>query len=102
MTRSFVDFRNPSDDDLKALAEACDPATFGRVDQDVYDESYRKAGKLNTTHFSTNFHPALAGLLNEIRDVLLEGYDFDTDIKAELYKLNVYGKLQGALLLFGC
>ncbi|KAI0345626.1 hypothetical protein BDW22DRAFT_1353163 [Trametopsis cervina] len=88
---SSVDFSNPSEDDLKALAEACDPATFGRADQDVYDESYRKAGKLNATHFAINFHPGPAGLLDEIRDVLLEGYNFDTEITAELYKLNVYG-----------
>ncbi|KAI0345605.1 hypothetical protein BDW22DRAFT_894553 [Trametopsis cervina] len=88
---SFVDFTNPSDDDLRALSEACDPATFGRADQDVYDESYRKAGKLDTTHFAVNFHPGPAGLLNDIRDVLLEGCDLDTDVTAELYKLNVYG-----------
>lgn len=42
-----VDFMNPSDDGLRRLAEACDPAAFGLDKQNVLDESYRKAGKLD-------------------------------------------------------
>ena len=33
------------------------PATFGHNGRDVLDESYRKAIKLDSTEFSTNFHP---------------------------------------------
>ncbi|KDQ60430.1 hypothetical protein JAAARDRAFT_125785, partial [Jaapia argillacea MUCL 33604] len=76
---------------LRELAEACDPATFGMNQQDVYDESYRKAGKLDLRHFATHFNPDTAGLAEVIRENLLEGKDDNRPIGLELYKLNVYG-----------
>lgn len=85
-----IDFNNPSEDKLKHLAEVCDPATFGRGDQDIYDESYRKAGKLDSKYFSIKFDPLCCGLLDAVRGDLLEGEN-DRPIRAELYKLNVYG-----------
>ncbi|EMD36271.1 hypothetical protein CERSUDRAFT_95613 [Gelatoporia subvermispora B] len=85
-----IDFANVSEDDLKHLSAACDPATFGRNDLDVYDESYRKAGKLDPAYFSVKFDPHCCGLLGAIRGDLLEGQD-ERPIRAELYKLNVYG-----------
>ena len=37
--------------DLEKLAAACQPATFGVNQADVLDESYRKAGTMNTGNF---------------------------------------------------
>ncbi|KAI9061871.1 hypothetical protein FKP32DRAFT_1575007 [Trametes sanguinea] len=83
---------------LQHLAETCDPATFGVDGQDVYDETYRKAGKLDARHFSLNLSPAQVGLLDIVRDHLLVetasraiSPDQYNNIHAELYKLNVYG-----------
>ncbi|KAH8114724.1 hypothetical protein DFH11DRAFT_1688810 [Phellopilus nigrolimitatus] len=89
---SRLDFCNATDEDVKHLADTCDAATFGRNQEDVLDESYRKAGKLDTAHFSTNIDVERSGLMNAIRYDLLEGHDGRRPIKAELYKLNVYGK----------
>ena len=40
------------------LSHACSPATFGLNNQDVLDESYRKAGKLDVGKFAWLFSPA--------------------------------------------
>ncbi|TCD66844.1 hypothetical protein EIP91_000798 [Steccherinum ochraceum] len=86
-----IDFSNPDEEDLKHLAEACDVATFGVDDKEVNDDSYRKAGKLNTSQFCTNFNVYESGLLSVIRDSFLEGDSAGREIRPELYKLNVYG-----------
>ncbi|KAF4618645.1 hypothetical protein D9613_009834 [Agrocybe pediades] len=52
-----IDFMNATNEDLVRLSLACQPASFGRDQQDVYDESYRKAGKLDVNHFSMLFNP---------------------------------------------
>ncbi|OCH89177.1 hypothetical protein OBBRIDRAFT_794532 [Obba rivulosa] len=85
-----IDFASASEDKLKHLTSVCDPATFGRNDRDVYDETYRKAGKLDAAYFAAKFDPQSSGLLDAIRGDLLEG-DRERPIRAELYKLNVYG-----------
>lgn len=40
---------------LKQLIKDCEPAIFGRGGQDVYDETYRRAGAM--ADFTTNFCP---------------------------------------------
>ncbi|KAI0310143.1 hypothetical protein OF83DRAFT_1071034 [Amylostereum chailletii] len=79
-------------DQLLSLADECDPASFGRGNEDVLDETYRKAGKLDNTFFSTPFVPERTTLIDLIRDELLEGPEHARPISAELYKLNVYGE----------
>ena len=86
-----IDFANATEEDLKNLADACDPATFGRNEEDVLDETYRKAGKLDKIHFATDFDPNYSGLMANIHDTILEGHSKDTSVLCELYKLNVYG-----------
>jgi hypothetical protein len=78
------------------------PASFGRGGVDVLDTFYRQAVKLEPTNFSTNFHPANHGILDDIRQVLLpaycgpEGVDgTEMRIHAELYKLNIYSAPSG-------
>lgn len=87
-----VELVSATEEELQRLADTCDPASFGRGAETVLDESYRKAGKLDITDFAINFDPVACGLLDTLRDILLEGYyGKEWGIRAELYKLNVYG-----------
>ncbi|KAF8971147.1 hypothetical protein BDZ97DRAFT_1651431, partial [Flammula alnicola] len=86
-----LEFGNATDAQLSSLAEACEPASFGRNDEDVLDESYRKAGKMDVKNFATQFSPVSSGIVQNIRESLLQGQNADEEIKVELYKLNVYG-----------
>ena len=76
---------------MKNLADYCDPALFGRNHEAVYDESYRKAGKLDNEYFSTHIVPQACGLVDCFEDTLMEGHSTSTSFYCELYKLNVYG-----------
>ncbi|OCH89187.1 hypothetical protein OBBRIDRAFT_778903 [Obba rivulosa] len=85
-----IDFTTAAENELQHLASLCEPATFGMNDQDVYDETYRKTGQLDAAYFAAKFDPQCCGLLDAIRGDLMEG-DYEKPIRAELYKLNVYG-----------
>lgn len=77
---------------LENLLKAAAPATFGRGGQDIYDETYRKALKLDPTAFSSTFNPYELGIVDIIAQVLLpSATDSRTcrAVHAELYKLNV-------------
>ncbi|KAL1708448.1 hypothetical protein EV121DRAFT_287571 [Schizophyllum commune] len=88
-----IDLANASEADLQALSDACQPATFGLNNTDVYDESYRLARKMDTKDFATKFDPEDCGLLDLIADDFLDcGSDVKSRVICELYKLNVYGK----------
>jgi hypothetical protein len=87
---SRINLSNASEADLQHLSDACQPATFGVNGEDVLDESYRKAGKMDVTDFATNFVVEDSGIMDIIRSELLEGHESNKAIKAELYKLNVY------------
>ena len=89
-----IDFSIPDDESLLQLANVCDVATFGINDRDVLDETYRKAGKLDSQYFSAKFDPVATGLLDSLREMLLVGHGNEMSIRAELYKLNVYGQLR--------
>ena len=81
----------PTQSALEHLEATCDPATFGVDSRDVLDESYRKAKKLDSQYFAFSLDIERAGLLEAIRMGLLSGRDEKKAIRAELYKLNVYG-----------
>ena len=87
----FINFASATSKDLGLLTAACDPATFGRGKEDVYDESYRKAVKMDAADFAVKFDPVASGLIRTIEDKLLQGETEKMRIKAEQYKLNVYG-----------
>ncbi|KAK8091101.1 hypothetical protein PG994_000606 [Apiospora phragmitis] len=83
---------------LKRLIQNCQPATFGRGAEDVYDKSYRLAGKMDPAAFCTTFDPYAAGIVDTVAQVLLPSvYDSATHrgVHAELYKLNVYSGPSG-------
>ncbi|KAG5641470.1 hypothetical protein DXG03_005122 [Asterophora parasitica] len=88
----WIDLAHASEGKLADLEKACEPATFGLNHDDVLDESYRKAGKMDAELFLARFDPTRLGIVEYVREQLLEGADEEKDIKAELYKLNVYGK----------
>ncbi|KAL8671579.1 MAG: hypothetical protein Q9168_003923 [Polycauliona sp. 1 TL-2023] len=56
---------------FEALVRDCQPATFGLDNRDVLDETYRKAGKLDNTAFSTNFHPHDYGIVDAVQQILM-------------------------------
>jgi hypothetical protein len=88
---SRIDLSKPTEDQLRDLSAACDPATFGVHSEDRLDESYRKAGKLDYSDFATRFNPEDSGLINIIRSELVGNRNSTKAVRAELYKLNVYG-----------
>ena len=75
------------------LNRACSPATFGLNNQDVFDESYRKAGKLDVGKFSWPFSPASrSDFIVQLISGLFPSDSLRKGIRFELYKLNVYGE----------
>ncbi|KAF7359634.1 Fe2OG dioxygenase domain-containing protein [Mycena venus] len=88
-----IDLETATEEALVALESACDKATFGFDQADVLDETYRKAGKIDLTRFASRLDVVSSGLLDAISPDLLAGQSVDSDkvLRAELYKLNVYG-----------
>ncbi|KAH9966986.1 hypothetical protein BJV74DRAFT_954321 [Russula compacta] len=60
-------------DELEGLAQACEPASFGLNKEDVSDETYRNAGKIDLEGFSSTLDLAQTDLIKIIRDYLREG-----------------------------
>lgn len=61
--------------------------------EDVLDESYRKAGKLDLSNFLSSLNPFSYGIVERIKKNILSAEDQQDDLRAELYKLNVYGMI---------
>jgi len=77
---------------LARLLSDCQPASFGFNGEDVHDESYRRATKLDRSAFSIDFCPYELGIIDAIAQLLLPGTEHGTKgVRAELYKLNVRG-----------
>ena len=77
---------------LDALEAACEAAMFGRNQETVLDESYRKAGKMDVDRFSLAFDAERSGLVDAVKTGILKGEEEEKKVRAELYKLNVYGE----------
>ncbi|KAG5637332.1 hypothetical protein H0H81_004978 [Sphagnurus paluster] len=71
---------------------ACEPATFGLGQKDVLNEDYRKAGKMDASNFSMKCHMSDLGIVDRICEQLLYAPEDQKYVKAELYKLNLYGE----------
>lgn len=81
---------------LNALLNACSPASFGRGSEEVLDESYRKASKLDIADFLTDFCPYKSRIVDVIAQLLLPSITSERrGVEAELYKLNVYSGPSG-------
>ncbi|KAF4954426.1 hypothetical protein FGADI_5292 [Fusarium gaditjirri] len=57
---------------FNTLLADCQPATFGVGSQEVLDEEYRKAGKINTEDFCTSFNPYEHGIVDTVNQVLAQ------------------------------
>ncbi|KAI0365154.1 hypothetical protein BV20DRAFT_778360 [Pilatotrama ljubarskyi] len=78
--------------DIEQLEAACDAAAFGRNEETVIDETYRKAGKMDLSNFVMRFDAERSRLVDVVRTGLLTGDKETRGVVAEPYKLNVYGK----------
>ena len=85
---------------VEELLKACAPATFGKKGEEVLDESYRKAVKLDSDQFCTSFNPHEVGIVDAIAQSMLPAiakpfsdqnskHEENLGVIAELYKLNV-------------
>ena len=80
--------------DMDKLIDSCSKATFGRGQEDVLDEDYRRASKLDASQFLTSFDPYHLGIVDQIQQVLCRGVENINishwpGVVAELYSLNV-------------
>lgn len=76
--------------ELSSAASTCEAATLGLNNRDVLDESYRKAGKMDTDSFAVTLGDVIPHLLERVRPDLSEGTDGNKKLVAELYKLKFY------------
>lgn len=67
-----IDLGNATFDELEKLTQACEPTNFGLNQEDVLDETYRKAGKLDPESFSLMLDLSQTNLQKIIGDYLLE------------------------------
>jgi hypothetical protein len=68
------------------LLADCEPATFGQGKEEVHDETYRKAGKMTSARFSSNFCPYETGVMDSVTQALVHD---GSGLRAVLYSLNV-------------
>ncbi|RFU25895.1 hypothetical protein B7463_g10442, partial [Scytalidium lignicola] len=83
---------------LETLLRDCQPASFGRGGQDVFDEAYRKASKLDASKFSSDLCPYELGVVDTVAELLMPSAYIaggSRGVVAELYKLNVYSAPTG-------
>ncbi|XP_006464088.1 hypothetical protein AGABI2DRAFT_52087, partial [Agaricus bisporus var. bisporus H97] len=78
--------------DIDLLLSKSDPATFGRGPNDVLDETYRKAWKLDEDSFCWRFNPDSGEFISRLTQGLCPWDTFEKGIRVEPYKLNVYGQ----------
>lgn len=87
----YPDTDKPS---FEQLVKDCEPASFGRDGESVLDETYRKAGKLDSNAFSCDFSPYSVGIIDTTAQALVPNLAQRTNqsngLRAELYKLNVW------------
>jgi hypothetical protein len=58
---------------LEQLAQACEPAFFENDQGNVVDETYHKAGMMDSERFSLMLDPVHTNLIKIVRGYLLEG-----------------------------
>ncbi|KAI0669336.1 hypothetical protein C8Q78DRAFT_977857 [Trametes maxima] len=87
-----IDLSSASTAALDDLEKACAPATFGVAQKNVLDTTYRKAGKLERDSFAINLDLERYGILEALRTGLFTGKEQTHSIRAELHKLNFYGR----------
>jgi hypothetical protein len=80
---------------LADLVHDCQPARFGFLGDNILDETYRKATKMDRSAFSVDFCPYESGIIDTVAQLLVANSGSRTrmnGVRAELYKLNVSGQ----------
>lgn len=62
---------------LHQLVSDCEPASFGRGQEDVMDPGYRRAGKLDPSRFVSDFDPHETGIVRLAEQYLFPYYKRD-------------------------
>ncbi|KAL7282826.1 hypothetical protein ACG7TL_002239 [Trametes sanguinea] len=77
----YVDFAEVAQDPsaIQALQNACEAAPFGRNEETVLDETYRKAGKMDAVNFM-RFDAERAELIEIVRQGRRHGFHASTEI----------------------
>ena len=88
-----INFGDLTDGELESLSDACAAATFGRNQEAVHDENYRKSRKLDVTQFSSTFDVHALGFADILCNNLLADQQQQKSIRIERYKLNIYGEI---------
>ncbi|KAJ8473601.1 hypothetical protein ONZ45_g16231 [Pleurotus djamor] len=84
----FVDLSGPTPEQMKALANACEPTPPEKSHKNVDDN--RKEGRLDATDFALNFDLSATGI---IRQIVKELFANESSVRSELHELNLYGSL---------
>ncbi|KIY48938.1 hypothetical protein FISHEDRAFT_29366, partial [Fistulina hepatica ATCC 64428] len=87
-----IDLATVNASQLRDLCAACEPAPFGLNGENVFDEHYRLARKMDTTQFSMSFDVYRSGLIRVVENELVKNSTDSPNsyIVPELYKLNIY------------
>jgi hypothetical protein len=85
-----IKFPFPDQFELERLYNLAEPASFGKGQESVLDPSYRSARTLLTDDFAINLRPDHA-LLNQIKELMLVSSNGNEFVRAELYRVNIYG-----------
>jgi hypothetical protein len=85
-----ITFPFPIQSELERLYNLAQPASFGKGQESVLDPSYRSARTLLSENFSINLRPDHV-LLNQIKELMLTNSNTNEYVRAELYRVNIYG-----------
>ena len=85
---SSVEFPGISEIVMTKLLGVCSVASYGYKGKDMVDKNYRNAFKLDPDNFITSFQLCATPILQEIQSIVPTVFD----LKAELYKLNIYAR----------
>ncbi|KAF9017792.1 hypothetical protein BDZ89DRAFT_1140493 [Hymenopellis radicata] len=89
----YLNLATATEDELSRLISFSDAAPFGRGNETVLDDTYRKAHKLDVSQFSTVFDLAGTPILNKVSQDLVDmTVSLKRAVRAERYKLNIYDK----------
>ncbi|XP_055356039.1 uncharacterized protein LOC129601289 [Paramacrobiotus metropolitanus] len=87
-----ISLHKPAAAELAQLARACDPASIGRLADNILDVSSRTTGQLGVDAFASKLDVERAGLLRRISMDLLPEQQRNQTITAQLCKMNVYSQ----------
>ena len=88
----FIDFTCVTSKELNLLFATRRPVPFHHESEDVYNESYRKALKLEAPDFAVRLDLVGSGLMRNVEDKLLQHEMENKCLRGEVCELNAYGK----------